>query len=142
MGRMQLLYKREYDYYRLLSADAPVRSPTLYYSDFEDPTHRFVLVLEDIRDGEVVDQLEGASAEKAKIAIRAIARLHGRYWNRVDRPPLSRLHDPTSLKYRLLVQIVYLAHLVPTLRNFGGFFSDEMRRLVEDYGPRIADHIS
>ena len=141
MGKWQRLYKREYDYYRHLSRHSPLRSPKLLYGDFEASGHRFVLVLEDLRGMDVFDEIEGASGEHAKRAIRAVAKLHGHYWNKVDRPPLSGLHDIFAAKYRPLLQIVYLASLVPTLNRFGDAFSEEMRRLAEAYGPRVADHI-
>ena len=38
--------------------------------------------------------------------------------------------------------MAYLRYLVPTLKNFGGLFSEDMRRLAEAYGPRIADHMA
>lgn len=142
MSKRLSLYKREYDYYRHLAPNAPIRSSKLLYGDFEDGSQRFVLVLEDLRGMETTDELTGASAEQAKRAIRAVARLHGHFWNKVDRPPLSGLHDSTNPKNRLLVQSVYLAHLVPTLKHFGRIFSDEMRQLAEAYGSRVADHMS
>ncbi|MCY4108199.1 MAG: phosphotransferase [Chloroflexi bacterium] len=141
MGKWQRLYKREYAYYRHLSRQSPLRSPRLLYGDFEASSHRFVLVLEDLRGMDVFDEIEGAGAENAKRAIRAVAKLHGHYWNKVDRPPLSGLHDIFAAKYRPLLQVVYLASLVPTLNRFGDAFSVDMRRLAEAYGPRVADHI-
>ena len=136
------LYKREYDYYRLVAPHSPLRSPTLFYGDFEERSHRFVLALEDLRDMEMGDQMSGATASQAKRAIRAIAELHGFYWDKVGQPPLVGLHNDTSAKYRILVQMMYLAYLAPTLKYFGKFFSDEMRRLAEAYGPRVADYMS
>ena len=142
MSKRLSLYKREYDYYHHLAADAPIRSPTLLYGDFEDRSQRFVLVLEDLRGMETIDQIRGADATTARRAIRAIARLHGRYWSKVDRPPLSGLYDTTDPKRRPLMQVVYLANLAPALERVGSCFPDKMRRLAEAYGPRIADHMS
>ena len=111
------------------------------YGDFEEKSHRFVLVLEDILGMETGNRIEGATERQAKVAIRAIARLHGTYWNKVDRPPVAGLHYSLHPKYRPLVQLAYLRFLVPTLKNFGDHFSEGMRRLAEAYGPRIADHM-
>ena len=141
MSKRLGLHKREYDFYSLAAPHAPVRTPTLHYGDFEASADRFVLVLEDLRDMQMVSQLDGASPEQAKRAIRALARLHGTFWNKVDQPPLTNFYDDLAPKHRALVQFIYLANLVPTFKRFGSFFSDEIRRLAEAYGPRIADHI-
>ena len=135
------LYKREYDYYRRFAPLVPLRTPRLFYADYAPRSDRFVLVLEDLRAMESADQIAGASAEQAIRAIRAIARLHGHFWNRVDEPDLSGCRRELSPRYRPLIQIVYLANLAPTLRHFGATFSKETRRLVEAYGPRAADHL-
>ena len=142
MSKLLQLYKREYFFYIRLAPHVPIHVAALYYGDFEERGHRFVLVLEDLRGMETGNRLEGATERQAKVAIRAIARLHGRYWNKVDRPPVAGLHYSLHPKHRPLVQLSYLRCLVPTLKNFGGLFSGDMRRLAEDYGPRIADHMA
>lgn len=140
-ARMLRLYQREYAFYTTLAPDLPLRSPRLLYGDFDDHSHRFVLVLEDLRDLTSVDQIEGASAEQAKTAVRAVARLHGRYWNKVDQPPLSGFHDPINPERRPLVRAVYQASLRPALDRFGHIFPQPMRRLAEAYGQRIVEHL-
>ena len=142
MSKLLQLYKREYSFYIRLAPHVPIHVAALYYGDFEERGHRFVLVLEDLRGMETGNRLEGATERQAKVAIRAIARLHGRYWNKVDRPPVAGLHYSLHPKHRPLVQLSYLRCLVPTLKNFGGLFSGDMRRLAEAYGPRIADHMA
>ncbi|MXX53368.1 MAG: phosphotransferase, partial [Dehalococcoidia bacterium] len=136
------LYKREYDYYRHVGPYVPTRTPVMFYGDFEEKSIRFVLVLEDLGGMRRVDEIEGASAEQAKLAVREIGRLHGQYWNRIDQPLFAGFHRSLAPTQRLLVQIVYISSLTATLRNFEGCFSDDLRRLAESYGPRVADHIS
>ena len=142
MSKLLQLYKREYSFYIRLAPHAPIHVAALYYGDFEEKAHRFVLVLEDLRGMEVGNRMEGATERQAKVAVRSIARLHGRYWNKVGRPPVAGLHHSLHPRYRPLVQLAYLRCLVPTLKNFGGLFSEDMRRLAEAYGPRIADHMA
>ena len=137
LGRRLGLHRRGYDFYRLIAPQAPVRSPTLLYGDYEAGSDRFVLVPEDFVDWQTVSHFDGASAEQTRRAIRAIARLHGTYWNRTDQPPLNMFTDSFSPRRRMLVQLVYLAHLAPTFERFGSFFSDDMRRLAETYAARI-----
>ena len=142
INRLQSLYKREYGYYRHLAPDMPVRSPRLLYGAWEDRGQRFVLVLEDLAHMRPGDHFAGATPDQARRAIRALARLHGRYWNDVGQPLLSDAFDTTTPGIRALLQVVYLAFLVPTLKHFGDCFSAEMRRVAEAYGPRVADHIA
>ena len=135
------LYQREYACYRRIVPHVPIRSPALLYGDFDDHSHRFVLVLEDLRHLTAVDQRDGASAEQAKTAIRAIARLHGHYWNQVDRLPVSGFHNSVSPERRPLVQSFYQASLIPALDRFGHVFPEPMRRLAEEYGHSIVEHM-
>lgn len=141
LGRRLGLHKREYDFYRLIASEVPVRSPALLYGDYEAGGDRFVLVLEDLVDWHAVSHFDGASAEEVRRAIRAIAKLHGTYWNRTDQPPLNMFTDSFSPRRRMLVQLAYLAHLAPTLERFGSFFSEDMRRLAETYAARIDSQI-
>ena len=142
MSKLLQLYKREHSFYIRLAPHVPIHVAALYYGDFEEKTHRFVLVLEDMLGMETGNRMEGATERQAKVAIRAIARLHGTYWNKVDQPPVAGMHYSLHPKYRPLVQLAYLRFLVPALKNFGDHFPEDMRRLAEAYGPRIADHMA
>ncbi len=141
LGRWLSLHKREYDYYRLIAPESPLRSPALYYGDYEARSDRVVLLLEDLGQLETVSHFDGASAEQVRQAIGAIAKLHGTYWNRVDQPPVSGFPDSFAPKRRRLVQLVYLANVAPALERFGHFFSDDMRGLAETLVGGIAAQI-
>ena len=139
-ARRLLLYRREYDFYRQLAADVPLRAPALFYGDFDDHDHRFALVLEDLRGMTPVDQVAGASAAQAKMAVRAIARMHGRYWDRVDQEPVSSFRESSGPERRRLVQHVYQASLSSAFERLGYLFSQRMRWLAETYGHVIVEH--
>lgn len=135
------LYRREYDFYRHIGAQAPIRSPALLYGDFEPESHRFVLVLEDLGGMVPGDQIAGATAEQARCVVRALARMHGFYWNRTDRPPLAGFHNSFSPKRLRLLQFVYLANLAPALDRIEGLFAGEMRRVAKAYGLNVIDYL-
>ena len=139
-ARRLRLYRREYAFYRKLAPHVPLRSPALLYGDFDESDHRFVLVLEDLRGMAAVDQVQGASAAQAKTALRAIARMHGAYWNRVHEPPVSKFHDSANPERRRLVQRVYQASLPAAFERLGSLFPDPMRRLAEAYGRGLVEH--
>lgn len=131
MGRRQLLHRREHDFYRHVAAHAPVRSPKLFYGDFDARSHRFVLVLEDLADMAAADQISGAGEAEARRAVRAAARLHGRYWNRPGLLPGPAPTDLLGARYRRALADLHAACLESALGNFGGAFSNRMRRLAE-----------
>ena len=135
------LYRHEYDFYRHIGAQAPIRSPALLYGDFEPASHRFVLVLEDLGGMVPGDKVAGATAAQARSVIRALARLHGFYWNKTARPPLAGFHDSFSPRRLKLLQFVYLANLAPALDRIEGLFAGEMRRVAKTYGLSLIDYL-
>ena len=141
LARILRLYRQEYEFYRRIRPFAVIRAPALLYCDFAPVSHRFVMVLEDLADLESVSQVNGASHAQAKSAVRAVARMHARYWNNFRHPALSNVPD-YSRKYRRLTQLGYLVNLGPALERFGDLFTPETRRLAEAYGPRVADHLA
>ena len=141
IARMFGMYKREYNCFRQLAPHLPVRMPALLYGDWEEAGHRFVLVLEDLRDMEVMDQVSGATAARARRAVRGAAELHGQFWNRLERPPAANFLASVRRPRRWGTQLFYLICLAPCLWRYGSLFSDSMRRLAEAYGPRVAAHV-
>ena len=142
IGKAMHLYAREYGFYRHLAAQSPVRAPALLYGDFDDDSHRFALVLEDLSGMVSPDQIEGASAEQARLAVREIAKLHGTFWGRVDEGPMAAFFDLAHPEYCGAVQMGYYAYLQPTLETFGDFFKPELRALAENYAPKLAQHLA
>lgn len=141
-ARWLSLHKREYEYYRHVAPHAPIRSPSLHYGEFDDRSHRFVLVLEDLREMETVPETVGVAAGRAGLAVREAARLHGRFWDTIDRPPLSGLHDSLGPRYARTLQLAYVLSLPLVLERFESHFTPGIRRFAETFGPRIADHFA
>ncbi len=138
-ARWLAMHERECLFYRRLAQQAPIRSPSLLYGDFDASTHRFVLVLEDLGDLEVPART-GVEPERARRAVREIARLHGRFWGAVDDPALSGCPDVLGPRFGRLLQTAYLVCLPVVLERFGDCFSAGTRRLAEAFGPRVAAH--
>ena len=141
IAKLLSMYKREYFCFRDLAPHIPMGLPGLLYGDFDNASHRFVMVLEDLEYMERMDQLTGADACRAMRAIRGVAELHGRFWNRLDQPPASDFLASAGGPRPWLSQLIYLGCLPPCLERFGNLFSDRTRRLAEAFGPRIVDHM-
>ena len=142
IARTLRLYQREYAFYTTLAPEIPLRSPQLFHGNFDDASHRFVLLLEDLRSLTTADQIEGASATQARTAVRAVAEMHGRYWNRVDQPPVSGFHNSSTPERHSLVQAVYQSSLPTVLERFGYLFPDSMRRLAEEFGSSMVGYLT
>ncbi|MDH3644410.1 MAG: histidine phosphatase family protein [Gammaproteobacteria bacterium] len=81
MARDQNLYRREIGFYRDIGQDVGIRVPVCYYSDFNEETQSFVMLLEDMAPGEASDQVLGTSKETSRQVIEHFARLHAKWWN-------------------------------------------------------------
>ncbi len=93
-------YESEVRFYRELASQTPLRSPECLFAEHDAETQDFALLLEDVRDAAMADQVLGCSPERAELAIRSVARMHGSFWGdaRLDRLPwLHRLRDPNFL---------------------------------------------
>lgn len=74
-------YANEVDFYREAAALTPITSAKSYVAEFDDSTHDFVLLLEDLADRRCVDQTVGCDVADARTAIDALAGLHAHWWN-------------------------------------------------------------
>ena len=80
-ARDRNLYRRELGFYRDIGQNVGVRVPRCYYQDFDEPSHHFVMLLEDMAPGEASDQVVGTTRETSREVIRQFARLHAKWWN-------------------------------------------------------------
>ena len=134
------LHRREYVYYRDIAAHTQVRVPSLLYGDLDERRHRFVLVLEDLGGMEAIPQSAGVGVERARLAIREIAGLQGRFWEAADEPALADCGAFLAARERRIMQTLYLLTLPLAFERFGELFTTDTRRLAEAFGPRLDAH--
>ena len=150
MCRRTGLYRREDRFYRAVARTVPVSVPSILFREFDDRTHRFVLVMEDLANrrggGEAGrDQLAGASEAEAITAVRAAARVHAAYW----RPPSGSAGEPPASApagyrdifrppVRFALQYIYVRSVPRVRREFPGALSEAELSLVEAFGPSVA----
>jgi hypothetical protein len=73
-------YLREVRFYQEIGLTNPLRPARPYFAAFDEKTHDFILVLEDLGRLRVADQVAGCSATDAEKVIEAIARHHAYWW--------------------------------------------------------------
>ena len=131
-------YEREAKFYMHLADSVDVRRPACHWVEFNEATHDFVLVLEDMAPAVPGNQIEGCSTDEAHRAVVEMAALHGPRW---DDPAL---HDVDWLQRRSssadaeFLQAAY-CHLLPAFMGvYGKYLTGEQRLLAEAFGPRLA----
>lgn len=147
------LYLTEDRFYRQVAATAPISVPALLHREFDDRTHDFVFVMEDLsaRAGGGLysgDEFIGASDAQAAAAVRALAILHARYWHAFEEdgpaalpPSLDGFRNMFHRGARRTQQYVYMFSAPRIPREFPGVLSEEETALLQGFGPRIADHL-
>ncbi len=150
MCRRTALYRREDRFYQRVASTVPVSVPSIFYREFDDRTHRFVLVMEDLANrcgGPAAgrDQLSGASEAEAITAVRAAARIHAAHWRTPhggprapSAPELAGYQDIFRPAVRLALQYVYVRNVPRVRREHPGALSEEELELVEAFGPSVA----
>jgi hypothetical protein len=73
-------YVRALRYYQQLAGKALIHTPHCYFTDVDEPTGAFVLMMEDLAPAEQGDQLRGVSLEQARQVVVEAARLHASHW--------------------------------------------------------------
>jgi hypothetical protein len=74
------LYLSEVRFYQEIGLTNPLRSARPYFAAFDELTHDFVLVLEDVGGLRLADQTLGCTSTDAATVIDAIARQHAHWW--------------------------------------------------------------
>ena len=111
-------YVREALFYREVAPRAGIRVPRCFWSAIDTETNLSALLLEDLGHLEVSDQIAGMSPEHAERAVRAVARLHARWW---QSPELDALEWMDYGNGPITMQAVPLFHYAWPLFLANGF---------------------
>jgi hypothetical protein len=78
--RVALSYRSEHAFYTGVAGTVDVPLPRCYYCGLADDGADFALLLADMAPAEQGDQIRGCTAEEARLAVSALAGLHGPRW--------------------------------------------------------------
>jgi len=73
-------YLREVRFYQHLAATARISTPRCWFTDVDEATSDFVLMMEDLAPAEPGDQLKGVTLEQARQVVVEAAKLHASHW--------------------------------------------------------------
>lgn len=128
------IYEREVGFYQRIAHTVPIRTPRVYAADYEPESGRYILLLEDLRDGRLGDQLSDATLSEAEAAIDAAASLHAAWWGRPELAHHTWMAEADAPVW-MMVQDTYRA-------SWPGFLKRAGHRLtpyVREVGERLAD---
>lgn len=134
-------YEREAKFYMQLADSVDVRRPLCHWVEFDDPTHDFVLVLEDLAPAEPGNQITGCSVEQARLAVVELARLHGPRWNDPALYDIDWLQRRTARADGEMLQAAYQHLLTPFLATYAKYLTAKQHELAVAFGARLADWI-
>jgi hypothetical protein len=123
-------YLREVSFYTDIGVTNPLRPARPYFVAFDDATHDFVLVLEDLGRLRNADQTVGCSVPDAETVIDGIARHHAHWWDNDRLAALPWLKTYNTDPFPAVVAGTYKAawpvfaervgyDMSPALRDFG-----------------------
>lgn len=130
-------YLREVRFYQEIGLANPLRPARPYFAGFDDSTHDFVLVLEDVGRLRLADQTRGCSVSDAETVVDAIAAHHAYWWesDRLASLPWLKTFDTPPLQAGIIASYERSwpkcverigAGLSPALRDFGDRFASLM----------------
>ncbi len=103
-------YIREVRFYQQLAPRALIRTPRCYFTEVDEATSAFVLMMEDLAPAEQGDQLDGVSLDQARLVVIEAAKLHASHWgdDGLDELPWvsgSRAAPPSNVTEGMVVAL-------------------------------------
>jgi hypothetical protein len=137
LGEDLEMYLREVRFYEEIGVSNPLRPAHHYFAAFDEATHDFVLVLEDLGRLRVADQVAGCSVDDAATVIDAIAHHHAYWWDNDRLASLPWLMDYGSPAFVAAVEDNYRAAWPKLLDHVG----TELTPAARDFGERFLSMI-
>ncbi|MFV9636442.1 oxidoreductase family protein [Mycobacterium neumannii] len=127
-------YRREVRFYQEIGVANPLPPARPYFAAFDESTHDFVLVLEDLGRLRKTDQVLGCSVADAETLVDALARHHAYWWDSDRLASLSWLKMHVDPPFPEVIIRNYHAAWTRFIERLG----PELTPAVQDYGDRFA----
>ena len=130
-------YEREVGFYQHVAERVQLRTPRCYFSAFEPSNGDYVLLLEDLSPATVGDQVAGCSVERARVAVRELARFQAKWWGSAELDELVWLPKTNAEWNVAAAEQAYGEALKPFFEFTESYLTPEMR----DVAQRFSQHI-
>ncbi len=127
------LYLREARFYQEIGVANPLRPARPYFAAFDQTTHDFVLVLEDLGRLRVADQIVGCAAADAETVIDAIGCHHAYWWESQRFAALPWLKTFSSPAFSAALAANFEASWPRFLEGVGADLSPALRAFGERF---------
>jgi hypothetical protein len=117
-------YYREVKFYQTLQSRARISTPRCFYTEVEEESHDFVLIMADLAPAEQGDQLVDVSLETGLLVLGEAAKLHGAFWEDEALDEFAWVSDTKNAPDNSSPEL----------------FSAIWQGFVERYGDRITDN--
>jgi hypothetical protein len=134
-------YEREVKFYSDVAGTVDIRVPHCYYADWDETTGDFVIILEDMTPARQGDQLTGCTVDDARLAVAALARLHGPRWNDPSLHDLEWLERRSGSDDGAQLATLWQMFVAGFLGTYRQYLTTEQHELVEKFGPLIPEWV-
>jgi hypothetical protein len=136
-ARMLNSYRQEVGFYRDLRRRVSIRAPHVYHAGWDEETHDFVLLMEDVAPARQGDQLAGCTLEQAERVIDQAVGLHAPTWGRGLQlaAEIDWLNAPSEQRTQLMTWM--LGHTWP---GFAERYADRLSPTELAIGKALVDH--
>jgi hypothetical protein len=131
-------YEVEMRFYQQLRDRVDVSAPVPYLARFDEATHDFVLLMNDLAPARQGDQIEGCTADEAALAMAEAAKLHAPVWGDATLGSMDWLNRNSPEGLTDLVNMLWPGFC----ERYSGRVDPEVEaagaRLVEQFGSYIS----
>lgn len=129
------MYRKEVGFYRNLAEQCQLPHARCYHAAHDAESDDFIILMEDLSDGRVVDQIGGCDREDAEAAIDALADFHAGYWNDEALAETDWLGALCDAPFPDAITMSYDQSWAPVQELFGDYLTPE----VKDFGDRFTE---
>ena len=130
-------YEREVRFYQEIAGKLNLRTPACYFSEMDQASGSYVLLLEDLAPGRCGDQLASCSMEEAKLALSEVAKLHAAWWGSSELENYDWMLGLDNDQIRQLLLGMYQNSWPLFVQEFGDEMPPPMIEIGEKFGEQF-----
>lgn len=129
-------YEREVRFYLEIAPTVDIRVPRCHHAEWDAGTGDFVLLMEDLAPAEQGNQVTGCDADRARIAVMELAKLHGPRWGDATLADVEWLGRRTEGDSQQLAML-WAMFVASFMETYGSYLSPDAADVVQRFGGQI-----